>query len=151
MNESHLDRAEKTLFTYLFQVLGCRNGSFLQPLGERPHPALGLRCLPELSVHIRQPDKPRRNALNRRLQQNCQESKTGRQAEHGCKPYPFSPGYVGKWKIISVVQRRSPAGVNFDLHLCTDILHSLLDIQFFRGHLEHESMKEQMIKNHERN
>lgn len=54
-------------FTCALQFLCCGNGSFFQPLGERlqaprswehrPHPALALHRLSELSVHIRQPVK----------------------------------------------------------------------------------------------
>lgn len=61
------------LFTGLLQVLCCRNGSFLQPLGKRfellrvwehgPHTALHLHCLPELSVHIRQPNSKHEQML----------------------------------------------------------------------------------------
>lgn len=60
------------LFTFLFQVLCCRNSSFLQPLRKRlqtlrwrkhgSYPALGLHWLPELGVHIRQPDNTTSNS-----------------------------------------------------------------------------------------
>lgn len=50
--------------------------------------------------------------------------------------HPSSPRYVMEWKIISVVQRGPPAGVNFDLQLCADIFHSFLHIQFFGSDLQ---------------
>lgn len=46
-----------------------------------------------------------------------------------------------KWKIVSVVQRWPPAGVNFDLHLCADIFHSFLHLQFFWSYLETQSQE----------
>lgn len=69
---SQRHKNDRGLFTCLFQVLCCRNSSFLQPLRKRlqtlgwrkhgSYPALGLHWPPELGVHIRQPDNTTSNS-----------------------------------------------------------------------------------------
>ena len=69
------------MFTCLLQLLCCGYGSFIQPWRkrlqllrgwtQRPHSAPSLHCLPELGIHIRQPDTPGGKVTRQHQNQEC--------------------------------------------------------------------------------
>lgn len=119
-------RISGTRCTCALQVLRGGNDSFFQPFGKRlqaprsrerrSHSALTLHRLPKLSVHIRQPTKTHTWRVDL-----TQGDLMYRSSD--------SPGHVIEGQIISVVQRRPPAGVNSDLHPRAHVPHSLLHVQ----------------------